>query len=40
MLSVADLLKVFTLLVIPMLLLAAAVEVYVTPLVVMRIFGG
>ena len=40
MLALADLLKVFILVVIPMLLLAAAVEVYVTPLVVMRVFGG
>lgn len=40
MLSVADLLKVFVLVVIPMLLLAAAAEVYVTPWVVTRIFGG
>jgi uncharacterized membrane protein SpoIIM required for sporulation/ABC-type transport system involved in multi-copper enzyme maturation permease subunit len=40
LLSLADLLKVFFLLVIPLLLLAAAVEVYVTPLVVMRFFGA
>ena len=40
MLSVADLLKVFFLLVMPMLLLAAAVEVYLTPWLVMRVFGG
>jgi uncharacterized membrane protein SpoIIM required for sporulation/ABC-type transport system involved in multi-copper enzyme maturation permease subunit len=40
LLSLADLLKVFVLLVIPLLLLAAVVEVYVTPLVVMRFFGA
>jgi ABC-type transport system involved in multi-copper enzyme maturation permease subunit len=40
LLSAADLVKVFALVVIPMLLLAAVVEVYVTPLVVMRFFGG
>jgi uncharacterized membrane protein SpoIIM required for sporulation/ABC-type transport system involved in multi-copper enzyme maturation permease subunit len=40
LLSLADLMKVFVLLVIPLLLLAAVVEVYVTPLVVMRFFGA
>jgi uncharacterized membrane protein SpoIIM required for sporulation/ABC-type transport system involved in multi-copper enzyme maturation permease subunit len=40
LLSLADLLKVFLLLVIPLLLLAAVVEVHVTPLVVMRFFGA
>jgi uncharacterized membrane protein SpoIIM required for sporulation/ABC-type transport system involved in multi-copper enzyme maturation permease subunit len=40
LLSLADLIKVFVLVVIPMLLLAAIAEVYVTPLVVMRFFGG
>ncbi len=40
LLSIADLLKVFVLVVIPMLLLAAVAEVYVTPLVIMRFFGG
>ncbi|HUS69902.1 MAG TPA: stage II sporulation protein M [Anaerolineae bacterium] len=40
LLSLADLLKVFVLLVIPLLLLAAVVEVYVTPLVVIRFFGA
>jgi uncharacterized membrane protein SpoIIM required for sporulation/ABC-type transport system involved in multi-copper enzyme maturation permease subunit len=40
LLSLADLLKVFVLLVIPLLLLAAVVEVYVTPSVVMRFFGA
>jgi uncharacterized membrane protein SpoIIM required for sporulation len=40
LLSLADLIKVFVLVVIPMLLLAAVAEVYVTPLVVMRFFGG
>ena len=40
LLSLADLIKVFVFLVIPLLLLAAAMEVYVTPLVVMRFFGA
>lgn len=40
LLSIADFLKVFFLLVIPMLFVAACVEVYVTPLVVLRFFGG
>lgn len=40
LLSLADLIKVFVLLVIPLLLLAAVMEVHVTPLVVMRFFGG
>jgi len=40
LLSLADLLKVFFLLVIPLLLLAAVVEVYITPLLVMRFFGA
>jgi stage II sporulation protein M len=40
LLSLADLIKVFVFLVIPLLLLAAAMEVYVTPLVVMHFFGA
>lgn len=40
LLSLADLLKVFFLVVIPLLLLAAVAEVYITPLVVVRFFGG
>jgi uncharacterized membrane protein SpoIIM required for sporulation len=40
LLSLADLIKVFVLLVIPLLLLAAALEVHVTPLVVVHFFGG
>ena len=40
LLSIADFLKVFFLLVIPMLLVAAVIEVHVTPLVVMHFFGG
>jgi ABC-type transport system involved in multi-copper enzyme maturation permease subunit len=40
LLALADLLKVFFLVVIPLLLLAAVAEVYVTPLMVVRFFGG
>jgi stage II sporulation protein M len=40
LLSLADLLKVFFLVVIPLLLLAALAEVYITPIVVVRFFGG
>ncbi len=40
LLSVADFIKVFVLLVIPMLMVAAVLEVYVTPLVVVHFFGG
>ena len=40
LLSIADFLKVFFLLVVPMLLVAAIIEVHVTPLVVMHFFGG
>jgi uncharacterized membrane protein SpoIIM required for sporulation/ABC-type transport system involved in multi-copper enzyme maturation permease subunit len=40
LLSIADLIKVFFLLVLPMLFLAAVLEVYLTPLVVMRFFGS
>jgi uncharacterized membrane protein SpoIIM required for sporulation/ABC-type transport system involved in multi-copper enzyme maturation permease subunit len=40
LLALADLIKVFVLVVIPMLLLAAVAEVYLTPLVVMRFFSG
>ena len=40
LLSVADLIKVFFLVVVPMLFLAAVLEVYLTPLVVMRFFGS
>jgi uncharacterized membrane protein SpoIIM required for sporulation len=40
LLSIADLIKVFFLVVVPMLFLAAVLEVYLTPLVVMRFFGS
>jgi uncharacterized membrane protein SpoIIM required for sporulation/ABC-type transport system involved in multi-copper enzyme maturation permease subunit len=40
LLALADLLKVFFLVVIPLLLLAAVAEVYITPLLVVRFFGG
>ncbi len=40
LLAIADFIKVFVLLVIPMLLVAAVLEVHVTPLVVMHLFGG
>jgi uncharacterized membrane protein SpoIIM required for sporulation/ABC-type transport system involved in multi-copper enzyme maturation permease subunit len=40
LLGIADLIKVFFLLVVPMLLVAAFVEVNITPVVVMWLFGG
>jgi uncharacterized membrane protein SpoIIM required for sporulation/ABC-type transport system involved in multi-copper enzyme maturation permease subunit len=40
LLALADFVKVFLALVVPLLALAAAVEVYVTPLVVIRVLGG
>jgi uncharacterized membrane protein SpoIIM required for sporulation/ABC-type transport system involved in multi-copper enzyme maturation permease subunit len=40
LLAVADFLKIFFLLVVPMLLVAAFIEVTITPQVVMRFFGG
>lgn len=40
LLGIADLIKVFLLLVVPMLLVAAFVEVNITPVVVMWLFGG
>jgi uncharacterized membrane protein SpoIIM required for sporulation len=40
LLSLSDLIKVFVLLVIPLLLLAAVLEVHVTPLVVVHFFGA
>jgi len=38
--ALADFVKVFFALVVPMLALAAALEVHVTPLVVLSVFGG
>jgi uncharacterized membrane protein SpoIIM required for sporulation len=38
--ALADLIKVFVALVVPLLALAAAIEVYVTPLIVLRVFGS
>jgi uncharacterized membrane protein SpoIIM required for sporulation len=38
--ALADLIKVFVALVVPLLALAAAVEVYVTPAIVVRVFGS
>jgi uncharacterized membrane protein SpoIIM required for sporulation/ABC-type transport system involved in multi-copper enzyme maturation permease subunit len=38
--ALADFIKVFVALVLPLLALAAAVEVYVTPAIVVRVFGG
>lgn len=38
--ALADFIKVFLALVLPLLALAAAVEVYVTPAIVIRIYGG
>ncbi len=38
--ALADVIKIFLALVLPMLALAAAIEVYVTPLVVVWVFGG
>jgi uncharacterized membrane protein SpoIIM required for sporulation len=38
--ALADLIKVFAALVVPLLALAAAIEVYVTPVIVVRVFGG
>jgi uncharacterized membrane protein SpoIIM required for sporulation/ABC-type transport system involved in multi-copper enzyme maturation permease subunit len=38
--ALADLVKVFVALVVPLLALAAAVEVYVTPAIVIRVFGS
>jgi len=40
LLALADFVKVFLALVVPLLTLAAAIEVHVTPLVVMRVLGG
>lgn len=40
LLSISDLIKIFVLLVMPLLLLAAVTEVYITPLVIMRFFGA
>lgn len=40
LLALADFIKVFVLLVIPMLLVAAFIEVNITPLVVLRVFGA
>jgi uncharacterized membrane protein SpoIIM required for sporulation/ABC-type transport system involved in multi-copper enzyme maturation permease subunit len=40
LLALADFVKVFLALVVPLLALAAVVEVYVTPLVVVRVLGG
>jgi uncharacterized membrane protein SpoIIM required for sporulation len=39
-LALADFVKVFLALVVPLLALAAVIEVYVTPMVVLRILGG
>jgi uncharacterized membrane protein SpoIIM required for sporulation/ABC-type transport system involved in multi-copper enzyme maturation permease subunit len=38
--ALADLIKVFVALVVPLLALAAAIEVYVTPAIVVQVFGG
>jgi uncharacterized membrane protein SpoIIM required for sporulation len=38
--ALADFVKVFLALVVPLLALAAALEVHVTPLVVMKVLGG
>jgi uncharacterized membrane protein SpoIIM required for sporulation len=38
--ALADLVKVFVALVLPLLALAAAIEVHVTPAIVVRMFGG
>ena len=38
--ALADLIKVFVALVVPLLALAAAIEVYVTPAIVVHVFGG
>ncbi|MCP4538382.1 MAG: hypothetical protein GY832_14695 [Chloroflexi bacterium] len=38
--ALADLIKVFVALVLPLLALAAAIEVYVTPAIVVRVFGN
>jgi uncharacterized membrane protein SpoIIM required for sporulation len=38
--ALADLIKVFVALVLPLLALAAAIEVYVTPAIVVQVFGG
>jgi uncharacterized membrane protein SpoIIM required for sporulation len=40
LLALADFVKVFLALVVPLLALAAVVEVYVTPLVVVQVLGG
>jgi uncharacterized membrane protein SpoIIM required for sporulation len=40
LLALADFVKVFLALVVPLLAVAAAIEVYVTPLVVVRVLGG
>jgi stage II sporulation protein M len=38
--ALADFIKVFVALVLPLLVLAAAIEVHVTPSIVVRAFGG
>ena len=38
--ALADFVKIFLALVVPLLALAAALEVHVTPLVVLRVLGG
>lgn len=40
LLAVADFLKIFLLLVVPMLLLAAVIEVHITPMVMLYLLGG